>query len=49
MPEIPAIQEVDIRRIMDQGQPRQKVSETPSQPNKLSVVVHIIISATQEA
>jgi hypothetical protein len=31
---IQATQEEDTRRIMVQGQPRQKVSETPSQPVK---------------
>jgi hypothetical protein len=31
MPAIPATQEVEIRRIVVLGQPRQKVSETPSQ------------------
>jgi hypothetical protein len=29
---IPAIQEVEIRRIVVQGQPGQKVHNTPSQP-----------------
>jgi hypothetical protein len=29
--EIPAIQEAEIRRIVVQGQPTQKVSKTPSQ------------------
>jgi hypothetical protein len=34
VPIILATQEMEIRRIVTQGQPRQKVSETPSQPIK---------------
>jgi hypothetical protein len=30
MPVIPATQEVEIRRTVVQGQPREKVSETPT-------------------
>jgi hypothetical protein len=33
---IPAAQKVEISRISVQGQPRKKVSKTPSQPIKLS-------------
>jgi hypothetical protein len=32
--------EAEIRRIVIQGQPRQKVSETPSLQKMLNVVVH---------
>jgi hypothetical protein len=38
-PVIPATWEVEIGRISFGGQTRQKVSETPSQPIKMSVVV----------
>jgi hypothetical protein len=41
MPIIPAIWEGEIRRIMVQGQPGQKVSETPISTNKLAMVVCI--------
>jgi hypothetical protein len=37
MPVIPATQEVEIARIAGRGQPRQKVSETPSQPSRRGV------------
>jgi hypothetical protein len=33
--------EAQIRRIMVRAQPSQKVGETPSQPNKLGMVVHM--------
>jgi hypothetical protein len=34
VPTIPATQKVEIRRIEVQGQPRHKVSETPSQQTR---------------
>jgi hypothetical protein len=39
-PIILATQEVEIGRILVQGQPQQNVHETPSQLQLLSVVVH---------
>jgi hypothetical protein len=44
-------QEAEIQRIRVQGQPRQKVSETPPNPistNMLGVVVHTCHPSTQE-
>jgi hypothetical protein len=38
MPVIPATQEVEIRKIEVQGQPGQKVSETPISANKQGMV-----------
>jgi hypothetical protein len=38
---IPASQEAKIKRIMDQGQPRQKIRKTPNSANKLGVVVYV--------
>jgi hypothetical protein len=42
MPIIPAIQEVEIRRIMVRGQPGQKVSETPFQQISQTLCVSVI-------
>jgi hypothetical protein len=39
MPIIPAIQEVETRKTEVQGQPRQKISETPSQTSKSVIAV----------
>jgi hypothetical protein len=38
---IPAIYEAEMRRIMVQGQPGQKVSKTPISTYKMGIVVHI--------
>jgi hypothetical protein len=40
MPIIAATREAKIRRTEFQGQPRGKISKTPSQQNKLGVMVH---------
>jgi hypothetical protein len=49
IPEIPASREVEIWRIMIQGWPRKKVSETPIWTNNLGIVVYICNPSYWEA
>jgi hypothetical protein len=46
---IPTTQEIKIVKIMVGRQPGHKVSESPILTNKLSMVVHFIITIRQEA
>jgi hypothetical protein len=46
MAAIPATQEVEIRRIMVQGQPRQKIVETPISTNELGLWYVPVIPGT---
>jgi hypothetical protein len=45
MPVTPAMQEAEIRRILVQNQPGQKVKEDPISINKLGMVVHFCNSS----
>jgi hypothetical protein len=45
----PITQEAEIGKTVVQGQPRHKVSETPSQPTSQSWWYASVIPATQEA
>jgi hypothetical protein len=49
MPATPATPEVEIRRIVIQSQPRQKVSEIPISTKKLDMVLAPVIPGTWEA
>jgi hypothetical protein len=49
MPVIPVTWEVEIGRILVQGQPGEKVSETTSQPISGSLQHVLVISAMKEA
>jgi hypothetical protein len=46
MPVISAIPEVEIRRIIAQGQSWQKISESPISTNELDLVAHPVIRTT---
>jgi hypothetical protein len=45
---LPATWEAEICRITIQGQDRQKTDETPISTNKLGMMIHAVIPATQE-
>jgi hypothetical protein len=49
MPTIPTVLEAEIRRVMVQGQPGQKVNKTSSQPISQAWKCIPVIPTTQEA
>jgi hypothetical protein len=49
MPIIPATREAEIRRILVQGQPMQKLVRPPSQLSNWALWLPPVIPATQEA